>query len=116
MFQTTLFDDERVEHHHIVNVASVPQRSPFRYPGGKTWLVPHVRRWLNPGSGVLKQGENGRGNLSRWYPETLKRRILDILTIREPISFLQGYGPELMRQNTHCSGAVFFFNRPYISS
>lgn len=30
----------------IVNVASVPHRSPFRYPGGKTWLVPHVRRWL----------------------------------------------------------------------
>ena len=30
----------------IVNVASVPQRSPFRYPGGKTWLVPHVRMWL----------------------------------------------------------------------
>ena len=29
-----------------VNVASVPQRSPFRYPGGKTWLVPHVRTWL----------------------------------------------------------------------
>src|SRR5512136_216572 len=30
----------------IVNVASVPQRSPFRYPGGKTWLVPYVRQWL----------------------------------------------------------------------
>lgn len=30
----------------IVNVASVPLRSPFRYPGGKTWLVPRVRRWL----------------------------------------------------------------------
>lgn len=30
----------------IVNVASVPQRSPFRYPGGKTWLVPFVRQWL----------------------------------------------------------------------
>jgi DNA adenine methylase len=29
-----------------VNIASVPQRSPFRYPGGKTWLVPMVRRWL----------------------------------------------------------------------
>ena len=28
------------------NVASVPQRSPLRYPGGKTWLVPHVRAWL----------------------------------------------------------------------
>ena len=30
----------------IVNVASVPQRSPFRYAGGKTWLVPVLRRWL----------------------------------------------------------------------
>jgi DNA adenine methylase len=28
------------------NVASVKQLSPFRYPGGKTWLVPEVRRWL----------------------------------------------------------------------
>lgn len=30
----------------IVNVASVPLRSPFRYPGGKTWFVPYVRLWL----------------------------------------------------------------------
>src|SRR5206468_7753694 len=30
----------------IVNVASVPQRSPFRYPGGKTWFIPHLRDWL----------------------------------------------------------------------
>jgi DNA adenine methylase len=27
-------------------VASLPQRSPFRYPGGKTWLVPCIRDWL----------------------------------------------------------------------
>src|SRR5262249_33807121 len=31
----------------VVNVASVTHRSPFRYPGGKTWLVPLVRRWLS---------------------------------------------------------------------
>ena len=32
-----------------VNVASVPQRSPFRYPGGKTWFVPTFRKWMaNP--------------------------------------------------------------------
>lgn len=31
----------------VVNVATVPQRSPLRYPGGKTWLVPHVRAWLS---------------------------------------------------------------------
>lgn len=29
-----------------VNVASVRQLSPFRYPGGKTWLVPEIRRWM----------------------------------------------------------------------
>lgn len=29
-----------------VNVASVPQRSPFRYPGGKTWFVPTFRLWM----------------------------------------------------------------------
>lgn len=29
-----------------VNVASVPQRSVFRYPGGKTWLIPRIREWL----------------------------------------------------------------------
>ena len=30
-----------------VNVASVPQRSPFRYPGGKTWFVPTFREWIS---------------------------------------------------------------------
>jgi DNA adenine methylase len=39
----------------IVNVASVPQRSPFRYPGGKTWLVPYLRAWL--GSLPTRPGE-----------------------------------------------------------
>lgn len=43
-YQTTLFKIPASE--YVVNVASVPQRSPFRYPGGKTWLVPRVRQWL----------------------------------------------------------------------
>ncbi|NMA43133.1 MAG: DNA adenine methylase [Oligosphaeraceae bacterium] len=29
-----------------VNIASIPQRSPFRYPGGKTWFVPTFRNWI----------------------------------------------------------------------
>ena len=35
------------ERRRVVNVASVKQRSPFRYPGGKTWLVPEVTLWLS---------------------------------------------------------------------
>lgn len=27
-------------------MAQVPQYSPFRYPGGKSWFVPTARRWL----------------------------------------------------------------------
>ena len=30
----------------VINIASVPQRSPFRYPGGKTWFIPRLREWL----------------------------------------------------------------------
>lgn len=43
--QRLLFSDE-VEPPKAVNVSSVPQRSPFRYPGGKTWFVPRLREWL----------------------------------------------------------------------
>ena len=39
-------DVETDEREKPVNVASVPQRSPFRYPGGKTWFVPLFRRWM----------------------------------------------------------------------
>ena len=48
--QLSLFpNDEKepvVAAQHVINVASVPQRSPFRYPGGKTWLVPTARKWF----------------------------------------------------------------------
>jgi len=40
----TLFTEAELQ--SIVNVASVPQRSPLRYPGGKTWLIPYARLWL----------------------------------------------------------------------
>ncbi|MHB8596665.1 MAG: DNA adenine methylase [Ktedonobacteraceae bacterium] len=46
MQQMTLFNT--IGQNQVVNVASVPQRSPFRYPGGKTWIIPRLRRWLLP--------------------------------------------------------------------
>jgi len=30
----------------ITNVSQVPQLSPFRYPGGKSWLAPYAQWWL----------------------------------------------------------------------
>ena len=42
-----------------VNVACVPQRSPLRYPGGKTWLIPHVRAWLGGSAGTTLGGPPG---------------------------------------------------------
>ena len=45
----------------VVNVASVPKRSPFRYPGGKTWLVPRIRQWLsnNPAKELIEPFAGG---------------------------------------------------------
>lgn len=50
-----------------VNVASIPQRSPFRYPGGKTWFVPTFRNWianLNSKPAVLVEPFAGGGIIS----------------------------------------------------
>jgi len=50
-----------------INVASVPQRSPFRYPGGKTWFVPTFRRWITsmaPKPSLLVEPFAGGGIIS----------------------------------------------------
>ncbi len=219
MEQTTLFPEAQLDpvRGHIVNVASVPQRSPFRYPGGKTWLIPIVRRWLKslpakpteliepfaggaivsltaafeelaesilmverddavsavwetilnggsrrlaerivqfdltlenvrreiakidesgddlafhtilrnrvnhggilaPGSGVLKHGENGKGIRSRWYPETLYKRIVDITQVKERLRFIHGDGLTVLRENAHRTNIVFFIDPPYTAA
>lgn len=64
----------------VVNVASVPQRSPFRYPGGKTWLIPQVRLWLNSQPrrpGLLVEPFAGGGIVSLTVAfERLANRVL----------------------------------------
>ncbi|MBX3740103.1 MAG: DNA adenine methylase [Akkermansiaceae bacterium] len=197
-----------------VNVASVPQRSPFRYPGGKTWFVPYLRDWLlskpelpdrfiepfagggimsltvafeklakdvifseldadiaavwkvmlsehaewlakeilrfdlsmnnvrkildssskavqkrafqtiirnrvqrggimAPGAGLVKAGENGRGLKSRWYPETLARRIREIYHLRNRLTFIEGDAFDLLHRLKNDKNAVFFIDPPY---
>ena len=186
MRQLTLFHYEQPV--KPVNVATIPMRSPFRYPGGKTWFVPYIRKWLKTfgedieliepfagggiisltaafenlakrivmvekdediaavwrtifagqgrwlaehiisfeithknvkavlnehptslrqkafitilknrlhhggilahGAGFIKNGENGKGLRSRWYPGTLKKRIINIAMVRNKIKFI----------------------------
>jgi DNA adenine methylase len=51
--QLEIFESENCsKKEKVVNVSSIPKRSPFRYPGGKTWLVPIVRKWLKQESNV----------------------------------------------------------------
>jgi len=211
MQQLTLFHYEPPA--KPVNVATVPMRSPFRYPGGKTWFVPYVRKWLKTfgedieliepfagggivgltaafenlakktimvekdediaavwrtilggqgrwlaeqiinfeintqnikavlnehptslrhrafitilknrlhhggilahGAGLIKNGENGKGLRSRWYPGTLKKRINDIAVVKSKIKFIQGDGLEIIEKNLDRNDVVFFIDPPY---
>jgi len=198
----------------VINVASVPQRSPFRYPGGKTWLIPIVRQWLRQerkqvteliepfagggivsltaafenlaanimmvekdeevaavwevilngqnnwladkifsydftmdnikaeleksdkqiadiafctilknrifhggilakGSGMIKNGENGKGISSRWYPKTLRDRILAIEHVKDKINFIRGDAFDILSENLNNGKAYFFIDPPY---
>ena len=101
-----------------VNVASVPLRSLLRYPGGKTWLIPHIRKWLKSGDAkrVLLEPFAGGGIVSLtavmeklvesallveidrdvaafWraalrHPKDLKKRITDFEPEREAVEAL----------------------------
>jgi DNA adenine methylase len=197
-----------------INVSSVPQRSPFRYPGGKTWLVPYLRDWLRSkktrpsrliepfagggiisltaafeglarhvifaeldksvasvwrvvlngqaewlakqilnfdltlenvrtvlgqdstelreqafqtilrnrvqrggiladGAGLIKTGESGRGLHSRWYPETLARRIREINRQKDRMTFVEGDGFDLIEEHKADAEAAFYIDPPY---
>ncbi len=68
---------------------------------------------LANGAGKIKHGENGKGLKSRWYPQTLKQRIIDIMHVRERICFLEGDGVSVMRDAIDRKDAVLFIDPPY---
>lgn len=47
MSNSTAIEELKISRIPGVNVSAVPKRSPLRYPGGKTWLIPHIREWLS---------------------------------------------------------------------
>lgn len=65
MFSSSAIEQFPISNIPGANVASVPQRSPLRYPGGKTWLIPHIRKWLSRSkSRVLVEPFAGGGTVS----------------------------------------------------
>lgn len=71
---------------------------------------------LAPGSGLLKNGEAGRGLESRWYPNTLRKRIEAIVGMRDRLVFLECDGMNVLREHAKDSRAAFFIDPPYTAS
>jgi DNA adenine methylase len=65
----------------LENVVAVLKEEPDDLPARafQTVIRNRVQRCgiLAEGAGLIRTGENGRGLRSRWYPETLARRIRD---------------------------------------
>lgn len=68
---------------------------------------------LAPGAGLIKNGENGKGIKSRWYPGTLKKRIYDIQDVRNKITFIEGDAFDIIKGNIRNNNAAFFIDPPY---
>ena len=71
---------------------------------------------MAPGAGLIKTGEAGRGLGSRWYPQTLRKRILDIVNIRSRITFMNSDGVTVLRQYAERADVAFFIDPPYTAS
>lgn len=68
---------------------------------------------LAPGASLLKTGENNKGLLSRWYPETLVRRIQTIRQLRNCIRFYHADGFGIIEEYLDDPDVVFFLDPPY---
>ncbi|GAB6068293.1 DNA adenine methylase [Methylothermus subterraneus] len=68
---------------------------------------------LAEGSRFIRQGENGKGIGSRWYPETLAQRLIALNHIVNRIDFRCDDGLKVMTEFAHCEDAIYFIDPPY---
>ncbi|MFM7853680.1 MAG: DNA adenine methylase, partial [Flammeovirgaceae bacterium] len=68
---------------------------------------------LAKGSGMIKNGENGKGIFSRWYPKTLHDRIIAIEYVKSKIDFINGDAFETLEKNRDNPSAYYFIDPPY---
>jgi DNA adenine methylase len=68
---------------------------------------------MAPGAGLVKEGEAGKGLRSRWYPDTLARRIEALFQLRGKITFEEKDAFEMIRVFAKNPNARFFVDPPY---
>jgi DNA adenine methylase len=68
---------------------------------------------LADGAGVIKHGENGKGIHSRWYPQTIAKRITNIALVADRIQFEHGDAFTALSKFKKNEQAVFFIDPPY---
>lgn len=67
---------------------------------------------LAAGSGLLKNGEKGKGIKSRWYPQTLAKRILHLHTLKDKVEVLNEDALSYLEKFDDKKGFVFI-DPPY---
>jgi DNA adenine methylase len=68
---------------------------------------------LAEGASFIRHGENGKGIGSRWYPETLATRLLNLNQVAARIDFRHGDGLQVMEEFSQSSDALYFIDPPY---
>jgi DNA adenine methylase len=66
--------------------------------GFRTLVLNRTRRGgiIAGGASYMRKGENGKGLLSRWYPQTLARRLVEIERHADRLVFCEGDGMKLL--------------------
>lgn len=70
---------------------------------------------MAPGAGWLNRGEAGKGIHSRWYPETLAKRIEAIHALRKKFTFISGDGLAALSDFSASPQTVAFVDPPYVA-
>ena len=68
---------------------------------------------LAAGASLLKAGENNKGIASRWYPQTLVRRLAALRQVRDVVEFVQGDAFDQVARFRDDATAAFFIDPPY---
>ena len=71
---------------------------------------------MAPGAGFLKRGEDDKGISSRWYPETLAKRIERIHQLRDKITFRKADGLKVLKSFSKRHQVAAFVDPPYTAN